>query len=316
MIDVLAPLVSNMKSSPGNFGHTAIFAPAAAKSWASAVLHALCLAAFALAIGVAPAFADNGFGLQEVNTPSNFSPPGGFNNPDYGMRATGAVYSNAYNGAPAPFAQPPGMGWNPGAPRDFQAPMPSQPVEQWYGPRRRMHQFGDKRAMRRAMRQQASFGNGPMNQGLDWQAFNNPALSYRPNGARLNRMNANAAVTDPNLRPPDKFVDNPDVDADGVRHFGNGKHFDLSKDSLVAVLDEAKSHKGFMDKQSRLQFFGPQNGDNVGGNNGFNLNRTFNANTAFDTNRNGDADAATRGRRRAASNSEPFLVPLPFVGND
>jgi hypothetical protein len=44
--------------------------------------------------------------------------------------------------------------------------------------------------------------------------------------------NDDAASADPALRKPDKFADNPQVDEDGVRHFANGKHFDLSKMSL------------------------------------------------------------------------------------
>jgi hypothetical protein len=41
------------------------------------------------------------------------------------------------------------------------------------------------------------------------------------------------------FRRPDRYVDNPQVDADGVRHFANGKHFDLSKASATEAIDSA-----------------------------------------------------------------------------
>jgi len=56
------------------------------------------------------------------------------------------------------------------------------------------------------------------------------------NGAYLQSGIKDNAPADPAFRKPDKFADNPDVDADGVRHFANGKHFDLSKMSLEAAV--------------------------------------------------------------------------------
>jgi hypothetical protein len=41
------------------------------------------------------------------------------------------------------------------------------------------------------------------------------------------------------FRRPDRYVDNPQVDADGARHFANGKHFDLSKVSATEAIDSA-----------------------------------------------------------------------------
>jgi hypothetical protein len=56
-----------------------------------------------------------------------------------------------------------------------------------------------------------------------------------------NASTLDPASADPTMRKPDKFVDNPEKDADGVRHFSNGKHFDLSKMSMDKALDIAKT---------------------------------------------------------------------------
>jgi hypothetical protein len=49
--------------------------------------------------------------------------------------------------------------------------------------------------------------------------------------------NQNPLAVDASVRPPDRFADNPQLDADGIRHFSNGKHFDLNKISLVQAVD-------------------------------------------------------------------------------
>jgi hypothetical protein len=55
---------------------------------------------------------------------------------------------------------------------------------------------------------------------------------FQRNGTRNNGFDAGDLNQDPVFRKPDKYADNPQLDAEGVRHFGNGKHFDLSKMSL------------------------------------------------------------------------------------
>ncbi|MGH9549020.1 MAG: hypothetical protein ACRD3W_06585 [Terriglobales bacterium] len=42
---------------------------------------------------------------------------------------------------------------------------------------------------------------------------------------------------------PDKFAASPNVGPDGVRHFGNGKHFDLSQMPLQRAIDLANSSR-------------------------------------------------------------------------
>ncbi len=50
-----------------------------------------------------------------------------------------------------------------------------------------------------------------------------------------------AFSANPSLRKPDRFADNPETDSAGVRHFSNGKHFDLSKMSIDQAVDTANS---------------------------------------------------------------------------
>jgi hypothetical protein len=58
---------------------------------------------------------------------------------------------------------------------------------------------------------------------------------------RLKNTYQEAFNTDPAVRKPDRFVDNPQLDTDGVRHFSNGKHFDLSKISIDQAVDTANA---------------------------------------------------------------------------
>jgi len=73
--------------------------------------------------------------------------------------------------------------------------------------------------------------------------FNNPiSFNNRPRNNKNRENNGEkrdplAATFDTLPRPPDKFADNPLPDADGVRHFANGKHFDLSKMPLEQAID-------------------------------------------------------------------------------
>lgn len=39
-------------------------------------------------------------------------------------------------------------------------------------------------------------------------------------------------------RPPDAFLDNPEVDIHGKRHFSNGRKFDLAKTNIKDVINE------------------------------------------------------------------------------
>jgi hypothetical protein len=58
---------------------------------------------------------------------------------------------------------------------------------------------------------------------------------------RTKSFNQDAFTQDPALRKPDRFADNPQLDTDGVRHFANGKHFDLSKISIDQAVDTANA---------------------------------------------------------------------------
>ncbi len=111
------------------------------------------------------------------------------------------------------------------------APMPYTGVEQWngnhLGPSNTMQQYGGGypaiqagTPQRRHRKRNGPFGlvnNMMMNQGM------------RP---RRNQPEQDPTAADASIRPPDQFADNPNVDADGVRHFANGQHFDLNKVSI------------------------------------------------------------------------------------
>ncbi len=64
----------------------------------------------------------------------------------------------------------------------------------------------------------------------------------------LNLSREAAAGADSSLRKPDVFANHPQVDADGVRHFSNGKHFDLSKMAVDTAVDMAKSSDSNINK--------------------------------------------------------------------
>jgi hypothetical protein len=66
--------------------------------------------------------------------------------------------------------------------------------------------------------------------------FNNP----RNNPRNRNRNNPDPTA-DTGIRQPDRVADNPQVDGDGVRHFSNGKHLDLSKMSLDDAIGATNS---------------------------------------------------------------------------
>jgi len=120
-----------------------------------------------------------------------------------------------------------------------QSQMPYNGVEQWsgnhLGPSNNGQQFGypgmppgQQNLRPRHRNRNRPFGliNGMMNQGM------------RP---RRNNMDQDPVSTDPSLRQPDQFADNPSVDADGVRHFANGQHFDLSKISIDQAIGAVRS---------------------------------------------------------------------------
>jgi hypothetical protein len=72
-----------------------------------------------------------------------------------------------------------------------------------------------------------------------------PSFNNVSGGARTNRVSSDTADSlfappDP-MRNPDRFADTPQIDADGVRHFANGKHFDLKTVSLDEAIDVTNS---------------------------------------------------------------------------
>jgi hypothetical protein len=119
-------------------------------------------------------------------------------------------------------------------PQPQSAPMPYTGVEQWsgnhLGPSSTLLQsvensgYPDMR-QRRHHRHNGRFGlvNNTMNQGM------------RP------RRDQDPTATDNSVRPPDQFADNPSIDADGVRHFANGQHFDLNKVSINQAIGAVKA---------------------------------------------------------------------------
>jgi hypothetical protein len=75
-----------------------------------------------------------------------------------------------------------------------------------------------------------NFGNSNFgNSTLGNNNFNNPNRNNKRN------RNRNPDPT-ADVKQPDRVADNPQVDGDGVRHFSNGKHLDLSKMSLDAAI--------------------------------------------------------------------------------
>jgi hypothetical protein len=64
-----------------------------------------------------------------------------------------------------------------------------------------------------------------------------PDPSYRFKSTRYDLSAADDAL----FHKADKYADSPQVDADGVRHFGNGRHFDLSKTSLNDAISQTNT---------------------------------------------------------------------------
>ncbi|HEY9759072.1 MAG TPA: hypothetical protein V6C97_28155 [Oculatellaceae cyanobacterium] len=73
----------------------------------------------------------------------------------------------------------------------------------------------------------ASFGR---NRGFSVNSSFNSGFNTPPVPPKNN--NPYSPDYDNSMRKPDRFVDNPVTDSDGVRHFSNGKHFDLSQMSI------------------------------------------------------------------------------------
>jgi hypothetical protein len=70
------------------------------------------------------------------------------------------------------------------------------------------------------------------NNNLSSNSFNNNNFNGNSNGNnKRNRKRKEPDLT-VDVKQPDRVADNPQVDGDGVRHFSNGKHLDLSKMSL------------------------------------------------------------------------------------
>ena len=75
---------------------------------------------------------------------------------------------------------------------------------------------------------------------LNGPAFNMP---FQGNQRRnpVDSPETDAANSDASLRRIDKFVDHPQIDEDGVRHFNNGKYFDLSKVTMQEAVDSTNA---------------------------------------------------------------------------
>ena len=110
-------------------------------------------------------------------------------------------------------------------------------VEQWRGGRLRIKRFQNSEDGR------SSYDVTGQPGGMNPRGDNN--YPGQRNGGRQRPFNnsnmPDPTSADPTMRKPDRFADNPQTDAEGVRHFSNGKHFDLSKMSLDKALDVAKT---------------------------------------------------------------------------
>jgi hypothetical protein len=124
-------------------------------------------------------------------------------------------------------------------------------VEQWFGNRLRIKRLNsDSNYAARAYE--------AIDYTVDRQGFDPCELAHsriehnQPSLARHQRLNqlsmgfafsetGNGNTDDLFVRKPDRFVDTPQIDANGVRHFSNGKHFDLSKMSLDQAIDSTRS---------------------------------------------------------------------------
>jgi len=125
-------------------------------------------------------------------------------------------------------------------------------VEQWFGNHLRVKRFNgySNYEARDYGARDYSVDRQPVE--LNWKLAhtrikrNQPSLtSYQrsnqlPFGSWFSQVE-NGNTDDSLLPKPDRFVDTPQIDADGVRHFSNGKHFDLSKMSLDQAIDSRRS---------------------------------------------------------------------------
>jgi hypothetical protein len=81
----------------------------------------------------------------------------------------------------------------------------------------------------------------------NFDRFNNRAKNA------IEKRDPLAATFDTSYRPPDRFADNAQADAEGVRHFANGKHFDLSKISLDQAIEMTNASRLDPNQQKQLQ---------------------------------------------------------------
>ncbi|MBU6451060.1 MAG: hypothetical protein KGS72_04725 [Cyanobacteria bacterium REEB67] len=136
--------------------------------------------------------------------------------------------------------QLPGQNFSPAAQRPWV-------VDQYRGSRRRQkrfnspedNQYGATGALP-SPANYAAFNNNPNNFGNG--GFNNASFGNGGNGAGLRGNQAPR---------PDKFVDFPDTDTSGVRHFANGRHYDLKNISIEQAV--ATSAAGDQQIQEEMQ---------------------------------------------------------------
>jgi hypothetical protein len=58
---------------------------------------------------------------------------------------------------------------------------------------------------------------------------------------------------DPNApRKPDKFADSPQIDGNGIRHFGNGRHYDLSAMPIEQALNVVQDSDAQLQQQQQM----------------------------------------------------------------
>jgi hypothetical protein len=105
-------------------------------------------------------------------------------------------------------------------------------VEQWAGATHRIKRFNPDGSNSSDLSGPSGLNNNDPDNGQN----------YRRRRRQFNNANMpDPTSTDPTNKQPDRITDNPQTDADGVRHFANGKHFDLSKMPLDKALDIAKA---------------------------------------------------------------------------
>jgi c-di-GMP-binding flagellar brake protein YcgR len=99
------------------------------------------------------------------------------------------------------------------------APVNQEPwvVDQYRGGRRRQKRFNAP--------QDNQYTSGPMPSTTNFSAFNN-------NGGDFGNGGFGPGFRGNQSPRPDKFADFPDTDAAGIRHFANGRHYDLKNISI------------------------------------------------------------------------------------